>query len=80
MMNRMHPDYSIFDAGDVVLQSGRTFPSMRIAYKTYGTLAPENAEQSQINFKNACFATPAALLATSSALSASCCTPASPAS
>jgi homoserine O-acetyltransferase len=35
------PDYSIFDAGDVVLQSGRTFPSMRIAYKTYGTLAPD---------------------------------------
>jgi homoserine O-acetyltransferase len=31
-------DYSIFEAGDVVLQSGRTFPSMRIAYKTYGTL------------------------------------------
>ena len=26
----------------------------------YGTLAPENAEQSQINFKNACFAPPAA--------------------
>ena len=35
------PDYSIFNAGDVVLQSGRTFPAMRIAYKTYGTLAPD---------------------------------------
>jgi len=35
------PDYSIFNAGDVVLQSGRTFPAMRIAYKTYGTLASD---------------------------------------
>ena len=39
------PDYSVFDAGDVVLQSGRTFPSMRIAYKTYGTL---NADRSNV--------------------------------
>ena len=31
-------DHSIFDAGDVVLQSGRTFPSMKIAYKTWGRL------------------------------------------
>ena len=37
------PDHSTFDAGDVVLQSGRTFPSMRIAYKTYGTLAPDRS-------------------------------------
>ncbi len=29
-----------FEAGDVVLQSGRTFPSMRIVYRTYGTLSP----------------------------------------
>ena len=31
-------DYDNFDAGDVVLQSGVVFPSMRLAYKTYGTL------------------------------------------
>lgn len=31
-------DYEIFDAGDVTLQSGRVFPSLRLAYKTYGTL------------------------------------------
>ena len=31
-------DHSIFDAGDVVLQSGRTFPAMKIAYKTWGRL------------------------------------------
>ena len=39
------PDYAIFDAGDVVLQSGRTFPSMRIAYKTFGSL---NADRSNV--------------------------------
>ncbi|MGJ5208115.1 alpha/beta fold hydrolase [Bradyrhizobium sp. HKCCYLR20261] len=31
-------DYQIFHAGDVLLQSGVTFPSLRLAYKTYGTL------------------------------------------
>src|SRR3954469_20711221 len=31
-------DYDNFDAGDVVLQSGVVFPSMHLAYKTYGTL------------------------------------------
>ncbi|CCD87923.1 Putative homoserine O-acetyltransferase [Bradyrhizobium sp. ORS 285] len=31
-------DYQIYEAGDVVLQSGATFPSLRLAYKTYGTL------------------------------------------
>jgi len=36
-------DYSIYDAGNVVLQSGRTFPAMKIAYKTFGRL---NAERS----------------------------------
>jgi homoserine O-acetyltransferase len=36
-------DYQIFDAGDVVLQSGRTFTSMKIAYKTYGQLAPDRS-------------------------------------
>jgi homoserine O-acetyltransferase len=31
-------DYQIFAAGDVVLQSGMTYRSARLAYKTYGTL------------------------------------------
>src|SRR5450830_505891 len=31
-------DYLQFDAGDVVLQSARTFRNMSIAYKTFGTL------------------------------------------
>lgn len=38
-------DYSTFHAGDVVLQSGRTFPAMQIAYKTFGTL---NAAKSNV--------------------------------
>jgi homoserine O-acetyltransferase len=31
-------DYSIYEAGNVVLQSGRTFRNLKLAYKTYGTL------------------------------------------
>jgi homoserine O-acetyltransferase len=31
-------DYHVFQAGDVVLQSGFVFRSLRLAYKTYGTL------------------------------------------
>jgi homoserine O-acetyltransferase/O-succinyltransferase len=31
-------DYQVFQAGDVLLQSGVVFPSLRLAYKTYGTL------------------------------------------
>ena len=31
-------DYQIFEAGDVVLQSGLTYRSAKLAYKTYGTL------------------------------------------
>ena len=31
---------AIFDAGDVLLQSGRTHRGTRLAYQTYGTLAP----------------------------------------
>ena len=31
-------DYRIFEAGDVVLQSGLTYRGARLAYKTYGTL------------------------------------------
>ena len=33
-------DYEIFEAGDVMLQSGAVFPAMKLAYKTYGTLSP----------------------------------------
>ncbi len=33
-----HDDHQVFDAGDVPLQSGVVFPSMHLAYKTYGTL------------------------------------------
>ena len=33
----------IFDAGDVVLQSGITHRETRLAYQTYGTLAPDRA-------------------------------------
>ena len=32
------PDYQIFEAGDVVLQSGLTYRRARLAYKTYGAL------------------------------------------
>ena len=35
--------HGVFEAGDVVLQSGRTFPSMRIVYRTFGEL---NADRS----------------------------------
>ncbi len=31
-------DYHIFEADDVALQSGVVFPSLRLAYQTYGTL------------------------------------------
>src|SRR5271163_87390 len=31
-------DYSIFEAGDVVLQSGLTYRNACLAYKTFGTL------------------------------------------
>ncbi|MDE5440457.1 alpha/beta fold hydrolase [Bradyrhizobium sp. CSA207] len=30
----------VFEAGDVALQSGTVFPSLQLAYKTYGTLSP----------------------------------------
>jgi homoserine O-acetyltransferase len=38
-------DYEIFRAGNVVLQSGRTFRNMFLAYKTFGTL---NAQRSNV--------------------------------
>jgi len=31
-------DHETFEAGDVLLQSGRVFPAMKIAYKTFGAL------------------------------------------
>jgi homoserine O-acetyltransferase len=31
-------DYEIFEAGDVTLQSGAVFPSLKLAYRAYGTL------------------------------------------
>jgi homoserine O-acetyltransferase len=36
-------DYATYHAGDVVLQSGRTFPAMQIGYKTFGTLAADKS-------------------------------------
>lgn len=41
----MTSDLQRFDAGDVLLQSGRTFTGMQIAYKTFGTL---NADRSNV--------------------------------
>jgi homoserine O-acetyltransferase len=41
----MKQDYQIFNAGNVVLQSGRTYRNMSLAYKTYGTL---NASRSNV--------------------------------
>ena len=39
-------DYKIFEAGDVVLQSGAVFPAMKLAYETYG--APNSAKDNVI--------------------------------
>jgi len=36
-------DYQIFEAGDVVLQSGLTYRRARLAYKTYGALGTEKS-------------------------------------
>ena len=38
-------DHEVFDAGNVVLQSGRTFRNMQLAYKTFGAL---NADKSNV--------------------------------
>jgi homoserine O-acetyltransferase len=38
-------DFSVYSAGNVILQSGRTFRNMTLAYKTFGTL---NAERSNV--------------------------------
>lgn len=36
-------DYEVFELGDFPLQSGRTLPQARLAYKTYGRLAPDRS-------------------------------------
>lgn len=36
-------DHQIFEAGDVVLQSGLTYRGARLAYKTFGTLNPDKS-------------------------------------
>ncbi len=36
-------DYSVFEAGDVRLQSGATYRGAKLAYKTYGALAPDKS-------------------------------------
>jgi homoserine O-acetyltransferase len=36
-------DYSLFEAGNIVLQSGRTLRNGQLAYKTYGTLNEEKS-------------------------------------
>ena len=34
------PDFEIFEAGEIALQSGATLPRVRLAYQTLGTLSP----------------------------------------
>jgi homoserine O-acetyltransferase/O-succinyltransferase len=36
-------DYKVFDLGSVQLQSGIVFPNAKLAYKTYGALAPDKS-------------------------------------
>jgi homoserine acetyltransferase len=36
-------DYQVYDLGSVRLQSGIIFPNARLAYKTYGALAPDKS-------------------------------------
>ncbi len=35
----MHSDYSLYNLGDIVLQSGQTLPNAQLAYATLGTLS-----------------------------------------
>lgn len=37
------PDYAVYDLGPSTLQHGATVPNLRLAYKTYGTLAPDKS-------------------------------------
>ena len=41
----MKTDYSLFELGDVVLQSGRTLPDAKLAYQTFGEL---NAQKDNV--------------------------------
>src|SRR5262249_29163406 len=43
--SQVMPDYEVFEAGNVVLQSGLTYRGARLAYKTFGTL---NADKSNV--------------------------------
>ena len=43
--SKLPEDHRVFDAGPVLLQSGRTFRDMKLAYKTFGTL---NADRSNV--------------------------------
>ncbi len=36
-------DYQVFDLGSVQVQSGIVFPNAKLAYKTYGVLAPDKS-------------------------------------
>jgi homoserine O-acetyltransferase len=40
------PDHEIFELGDIVLQSGLTLRQAKLAYKTYGKLAPARDKSS----------------------------------
>lgn len=37
------PDFQVFDAGNVLFQSGRTFRTMTVAYKTFGLLIADKS-------------------------------------
>ncbi len=36
-------DYVLFEMGDLALQCGKTLPEAKLAYKTYGQLAPDRS-------------------------------------
>ena len=42
------PDHEIFELGDVVLQSGLTLRQAKLAYKTYGKLAPSRDNEFEV--------------------------------
>ena len=52
-------DYSIFEAGDVVLQSGLTYRGARLAYKTHGEL--NEAKDNVVLFPHMWSGTPKAM-------------------
>ena len=59
-----NPTVTVAKIQDEIAFSYEIITALGMGSEYYGTLAPENDEQSQINFKNACFATPAADCAT----------------